>query len=125
MIDPDQERRAYALLQWVPYSLPTEFDEELAMHGAYSAMQRKRTDAALDEWDQKHPYKASAELAAFRELERLGIYNQSDLYSPAKAKCGHYSERLKQQSERSGSSGHVRTPRGFKTTRRPRGWSYG
>ena len=125
MIKPEQERRAYALLQWVPYSLPTEFDEELAMRGVYSAMQRKRSNAALDEQDQKHPEKTSAELAAFRELERLGIYNQSDLYSPAKAKCGHYSERLKQHSKRSGSSRYVRTHRGFKRTRRPRGWAYG
>ena len=125
MIDPDQERRAYALLQWVPYSLPTEFDEELAMHGAYSAMQRKRSDAVLEEWDQEHPYKASTELAAFRELERLGIYNQADFYSPAKSKCGHYSERLKQHQERSSSSGHSRQVKGSKETRRPRGWSYG
>lgn len=125
MIDPEQERRAYALLQWVPYSLPTEFDDELAMHGVYSAMQKKRSDAALDEQDREHPAKPSSELAAFRELERLGIYNQSDLYSPAKAKCGHYSERLEQHTERSGSSRHVRTYRGLKRTRRPSGWAYG
>ncbi len=124
MIDPDKESRAYALLKWVPYSLPTDFDEELAMHGAYSAMQRKRSDAALDEYDAKHPYKPSSELAAFRELERLGIYNQSVFYSPAKAKCGHYSERLKKLSDRPSSPGHVGSPRSFKRNRRSRRWLY-
>lgn len=125
MIDPERECRAYALLQWVPYSLSSDFEQQLAEHGAYSTMQKHRSDKALDDFEQAHPYTSSPELEAFRELERLGVYNQSNFYSPSKAKCGHYSERLKRQSERSGSSGHVRTLRGFKTTRRPRGWSYG
>jgi hypothetical protein len=124
VIDPNQEMRAYALLRWVPFSLPTEFDDELAMHGTYSVMQKKRSDTAFDQHDEKHPYKSSTELAAFRELERLGIYNQSDLYSPTKAKCGHYSERLKQQSDRSGSARHIGTSRSPQRNRRPRGWSY-
>ena len=125
MIDPERECRAYALLQWVPYSLSSDFEQQLAEHGAYSTMQKHRSDKALDDFEQAHPYTSSPELEAFRELERLGVYNQSNFYSPSKAKCGHYSERLKQQSERSGSSGHVITLRGSKTTRRPRGWSYG
>ena len=47
----DKERRAFALLQWVPYSLPSEFSLELAAKGHYSRLQRQRSDQALDELD--------------------------------------------------------------------------
>lgn len=93
-VDLDKERRAYELLQWVPFSLPAIFDPALAEQGHYTALQSKRSDAALDAWDKAHPYEPSAELAAFRELERLGIYGPMTFYSPSKAKDGDYTRRL-------------------------------
>ena len=96
MTNPDAEERAFDLLQWNPYSLPTEYDDDLALLGYYSKTQAERSNRALDAWDEQHPYKCSDELAAFRELERLGVYTPADLFSPSKAKNGHYTERLKQ-----------------------------
>ena len=80
----DKEERAYALLQWNPYSLPNEFDWELAALGHYSRLQTERSNKALDEFDSINERDASDELAAFRELERLGVYTQADFFSPAK-----------------------------------------
>ncbi len=96
MTNPDAEERAFDLLQWNPYSLPTEYDDDLALLGYYSKTQAERSNRALDAWDEQHPYKCSDELAAFRELERLGAYTPADFFSPSKAKNGHYTERLKQ-----------------------------
>ena len=59
MTSLDAERRAYDLLQWVPYSLPTEFDPDLADQGHYTALQRERSDRALDAWDREHPSDSS------------------------------------------------------------------
>jgi hypothetical protein len=94
--NPDAEERAFDLLQWNPYSLPTEYDDELALVGYYSKTQAERSNAALDAWEEQHPFKSSDELTAFRELERLGVYTDADFYSPSKAKDGHYTKRLKQ-----------------------------
>jgi len=91
----DCERRAWELLQWVPYSLPTEFDEELASQGHYTKLQKQRSDAALDQWEKDHPAPTSPELEAFRELETRGIYNHKQFFSPSKAKDGYYTSRLK------------------------------
>ena len=124
MIDPERECRAYALLQWVPYSLSSDFEQQLAEHGAYSTMQKHRSDKALDDFEQAHPYTSSPELEAFRELERLGVYNQSNFYSPSKAKCGHYSERLKQVQDGSSVTRHVRTSRRSQRYRSSRRWAY-
>ena len=96
MTNPDAEERAFDLLQWNPYSLPAEYNDEQALLGLYSKLQKERSDRALDAWDEQHPYKCSDELAAFRELERLGVYTPADFFSPSKAKNGHYTERLKQ-----------------------------
>ena len=96
MTNPDAEERAFDLLQWNPYSLPAEYNDEQALLGLYSKLQKERSDRALDAWDEQHPYKCSDELAAFRELERLGVYTPADYFSPSKAKNGHYTERLKQ-----------------------------
>ena len=96
MTNPDAEERAFDLLQWNPFSLPTEYDDDLALLGYYSRTQAERSNNALDAWDEQHPYKCSDELAAFRELERLGVYTPADFFSPSKAKNGHYTERLKQ-----------------------------
>lgn len=45
------EERAWLLLQWVPYSLPTEFDEDLAAQSHYTRLQKLRSDKALDDFD--------------------------------------------------------------------------
>ena len=94
MTDLNAEELAFDLLQWVPYSLPSEYDEEDAMCGKYSAMQKARSDAALDEWDLKHPYESSDELTAFRELRRLGVYTDKTYFSPSLAKDAFYRKTL-------------------------------
>ena len=100
MTDLNQEQRAYDLLQWVPYSLPGFFDDDLAVVGYYTEIQTQKSDAALKAWDDDHPFVSSSELTAFRELERLGVYSDSDFYSPLKAKDGAYSEQLKTRAPR-------------------------
>ena len=100
MTDLNQEQRAYELLQWVPYSLPGFFDDDLAVVGLYTDIQAQRSDAALKAWDDDHPFVSSSELMAFKELERLGVYSDSDFYSPSKAKDGAYSEQLKTRAPR-------------------------
>ena len=100
MIDYDKERQAWELLQWQIWSLPGEFDEDLAAKGYYTDLQRKRSDQALDAWDAQHPEETSPELAAFMELERLGVYGQRTWFSPSKAKDACYTQRLKQRQER-------------------------
>ena len=95
MTDLNQEQRAFDLLQWVPYSLPGFFDDDLAVVGYYTEIQTQKSDAALKAWDDDHPFVSSSELTAFKELERLGVYSDSDFYSPSKAKDGAYSEQLK------------------------------
>ncbi len=96
MTNSESEERAFDLLQWVPYSLPAEYDDDLAVLGYYSKTQKERSDLALNAWDKEHPVKSGEELAAFRELERLGVYTNADFYSPSKAKDEHYSRRIKQ-----------------------------
>ena len=66
MTNPDAEERAFDLLQWNPYSLPAEYNDEQALLGLYSKLQKERSNRALDAWDEQHPYKCSDELAAFR-----------------------------------------------------------
>mgnify|MGYP003642032686 FL=1 len=100
MTDLNQEQRAYDLLQWVPYSLPGFFDDDLAVVGYYTEAQNQKSDAALKAWDDDHPFVSSSELMAFKELERLGVYSDSDFYSPSKAKDGAYSEQLKTRAPR-------------------------
>lgn len=100
MTDLNQEQRAYDLLQWVPYSLPSFFDDDLAVIGYYTEIQAQKSDAALKAWDDDHPFVSSSELTAFKELERLGVYSNSDFYSPSKAKDGAYSEQLKTRAPR-------------------------
>ena len=96
MTNLDAEELAFDLLQWVPYCLPSQYDEEQAMLGYYSKTQKDRSDRAIDAWDDDHPYKSSDELEAFKQLERLGVYTQADFYSPSKAKNGHYAQRLRE-----------------------------
>jgi len=94
--DLEKEMAAYGLLQWVPYSLPTFFDEQLAADCFYTKMQRQRSNAALAIWDDEHPEKSSAELAAFRQLNDLNVYSDNIFYSPSRAKDGGYTKRLKE-----------------------------
>ena len=98
------EERAHFLLQWVPYSLLAEFDEDLAAQGHYTKLQRQRSDQILKAFEKEHQYECSNELAAFRELERLGVFSQSDFFSPSRAKDGFYTKRLKQHHSAISSS---------------------
>lgn len=122
MPDLERENRAWRLLQWVPYSLPTEFDEDLALQGYYTSLQMQRSDRALDEWDKAHETQTSPELKAFLELEARGIYSQSIFFSPSKAKDGHYTTRLAKLDNKTISterSSRLATP--YRRTRRRRG----
>ena len=83
--DCEKEERAYALLQWGSPAPLAPFDEALAAEGFYTSVQRKRSNAALDEWDKNNPYETKSELSAFKELESIGALTQADFYSPAKA----------------------------------------
>ena len=102
MVDFDKEKRAYEMLCWIPYSFPADFNWELAALGAYSKAQKERSDKALDKWEKENPYQVSPELKAFRELENLGVYKQTDHYSPHKASNGFYTKRLEEYRRNSG-----------------------
>lgn len=91
----DKERRAYDLLRWVPYSLPTDFDPVLAIQGHYTQLQKHRSDKALDDFDKANPVQSSPELQAFKTLHSLGHFSDDIYYSPAKAKDGFYTTELK------------------------------
>jgi len=123
MSDLEREKRAWELLQWVPFSLPSEFDEDLALQGHYTTLQKQRSDAALRQWDKDHPYDTSgSELEAFRELESRGIYNQTHFFSPSKAKDGYYTKRLKDLDSKARSTERAPGPaaRNRKARRRSR-----
>ena len=113
MIDYDKEHQAWELLQWQIWSLPGEFDEDLAAKGYYTDLQRKRSDQALDAWDAQHPEETSPELEAFKELERLGVYGQRTWFSPSKAKDGFYTQRLKQRQQRGSKPSRLLGPSRF------------
>ena len=119
MVDWEKEKRAYELLRWVPYSFPADFNWELAALGVYSTAQKERSDIALDRWDRENPYEESSELKAFRGLERLGAYNQSNYFSPMKSSNRHYQRRL---AEYNNSSGRTGTSRKIKIRRRKSRW---
>ena len=107
-MDLSKERRAFEMLQWNPYSLPTEFNAELALLGHYSKLQRERSDNAFDrierEFQQEQERRKAkghrTELEAFHELIRQGVLNETlDLFSPVKAGDGFYSSLLKNHAE--------------------------
>jgi hypothetical protein len=122
MIDYEKEKRAYEMLRWVPYSFPEEFDWEKAALGLYSKAQKERSDKALDQHDKEHPYRSSPELEAFRELERLGVYNDKDSYSPIKGANGFYTKRLAEYNNN--SARRTRTSPKIKIRRRKGRWFY-
>jgi len=80
----ERERRAWSLLRWSTPVEIAEFDEDLAVDGFYTRVQRERSDKALDAFD-KGIVRPLSELDAFRELEKRKVYGESDLYSPDKA----------------------------------------
>ena len=98
------EARAYELLKWQALAPLSEFDESYP----YLKVWREYSDAALDAGEKEHPYEPSSELAAFRELERLGVFTQSDFYLPSKAADGYYNQRLK---DHTGSFGQAEEAR--------------
>ena len=105
----DKERRAYDLLQWVPYSLPAKFDPVLAIQGHYTQSQKHRSDKALDDWGKANPFDSSSELEAFRTLHDLGHFSNDVYFSPARAKNGFYAARLKELAV-SGSTNEPEKP---------------
>ena len=97
-IDLDRERRAWALLRWGDDVIHPDapFNPHLAGQGWYSRAQKKRSDAALDDWDEQHPYVESPELAAFRSLESMGVFADADYYSSLKARERFCTKRLRE-----------------------------
>ena len=122
MVDFEKEKRAYEMLRWIPYSFPADFDWEKAALGLYSKAQKERSDKALEEHGKQNPYITSPELQAFRDLEKLGVYNQTDSYSPEKASNGHYTKRLAEYNEN--SSRRTRKSPKIKISRRKGSWLY-
>ena len=96
----DRERRAYEMLRWVPYSLPTDFDPALAMAGYYTQLQDHRSNKALDEFERNLPDDTSPELHAYQILQAIGHLNEHDYYSPTRAKRGDYTAALKRITTR-------------------------
>ena len=47
----ERERRAWSLLHWSTPVEIAEFDEDLAVDGFYTRVQRERSDKALDAFD--------------------------------------------------------------------------
>ena len=99
-MNDDRERRAYEMLRWVPYSLPTDFDPALAMAGYYTQLQDQRSDKALDEFERNLPDDTSPELHAYQILQAIGHLKEHDYYSPSRAKRGEYSATLKRITTR-------------------------
>ena len=94
-MDEANERRAFELLQWVPHSLPSEFDPALAAKNHYTQLQRKRSDLALDAWEQAHAFESSTEMKSFKKLHVLTNHQHDAFFSPARARSGFYSARLR------------------------------
>ena len=112
----EKEQRAFDLLQWNPYSLPTDFNWELAALGHYTKLQTERSDKALDEFDSINERQASEELAAFYELEKLRLLKPCKdgtiYFSPSQAQNGFYAKTLKDHKRRVSSGlaeGDLRT----------------
>ena len=89
----DAEWRAWELLRFASLLPSAPFDEELAASGWYSAVYRHHSDKGLAEIEAKEK-PPSSELAAFKRLEEMGVYDQTVFYSPAKAQQSHYTNEL-------------------------------
>lgn len=89
----DAEWRAWEQLRFASLLPSAPFDEELAASGWYSAVYRHHSDRGLAEIEAKEK-PPSSELAAFKRLEEMGVYDQTVFYSPAKAQLHHYTNEL-------------------------------
>ena len=89
----DAEWRAWEQLRFASLLPSAPFDEELAASGWYSAVYRHHSDKGLAEIEAKEK-PPSSELAAFKRLEEMGVYDQTVFYSPAKAQQSHYTNEL-------------------------------
>ena len=85
------EWRAWQMLAWASPAGIAPFDEDLAASGWYSKVFRQHSDKGLAEIKEKPP---SSELAAFKRLEEMGVYDQTVFYSPSKAQLHHYTNEL-------------------------------
>ena len=101
---PDE--RAYELLRWQSLAPMGEFDPAFPYFDVWKAA----SDKALHQFENEHYYETSDELKAFQYLERLGIFNQSDFYSPSKAKENEYTSRLKEHQQRTKDRAGVARP---------------
>ena len=100
LVNVEKEKQAYKMIQSIPYSLPpAEFNWELAARGFYTKMQKERSDKALDEFEKELQPKINGEMAAFLELEALGIYSEKDQFNPNKADNDFYTKRLERVRE--------------------------
>lgn len=94
---PPREREAewvaWSMLAWASPAGIAAFDEELASEGFYSKVFREHSDRGLAEIEAKEK-PPSSELAAFKRLEEMGVYDQTVFYSPAKAQQSHYTNEL-------------------------------
>ena len=94
---PPREREAewsaWSMLAWASPAGIAPFDEELASQGFYSKVFREHSDRGLAEIEAKEK-PPSAELAAFKQLEQMGIIDDTVFYSPTKAAQSHYTNEL-------------------------------
>ena len=91
----DAEWRAWEQLRFASLLPSAPFDEELAASGWYSAVYRHHSDRGLAEIEAKEK-PPSSELAAFKQLEQMGVFTNDDLYLPSKASNGFYTAKLAQ-----------------------------
>ena len=91
------DERAYELLKWQSLAPLGEFDPSFPYFDVWKAA----SDKALDEFERDSHYETSDQMKAFQYLERLGVYSQSDYYSPSKAKDDdhNYVAELKQHQQ--------------------------
>ena len=86
---------AWSMLAWASPAGIAPFDEELASQGFYSKVFREHSDKGLAEIEAKEK-PPSSELAAFKQLEQMGVFTNDDLYLPSKASNGFYTAKLAQ-----------------------------
>ena len=93
--DFELEKDCYRRLKSVPYSLPPdEFNYELAAFGFYSKLQKERADIALAEFEKELQPRNNTQMDAFKKLQKLGIYKETENFNPEKAENEFYTKRL-------------------------------
>ena len=101
-----REWNAWQMLQFASLLPAAGFDEELASQGWYSSTYQQHSDRGLAEIKEKPP---SPELAAFKQLEALGVLTNDDLYLPSKASDGFYTAKLAEYRAGKGSKRNQRS----------------